>query len=268
MENYNNIIRTVLDKGVRKSNRTGIDARTIHGAMFTHKMSEGFPVITSRKLPFKTIQVELEGFIKGETDKRWYQENGCTIWDEWESPTGKGSHDLGPIYGYQWRNFNGEENETGDQLKFIVDTLTSDPNNRRLLCSAWNPHQIKDMALPPCHFAFHFVHINGELNLTWFQRSCDVMLGLPFNIASYGLLLTLVAKQTGLKPGTLTGMLSDVHIYENHIDTSKIICNRRTFQLPKIYITPDFTDIFSWNHNMTKLIDYQAYDNIKMDVAV
>src|SRR3989338_8968999 len=234
MKSYLDIVRNVLDRGERKANRTGIDALTVAGVMFEHDMAQGFPLLTTKKMPFRLIATELESFIKGTTDKQWLQERNNHIWDEWAQP-GKAPYghdeeskrrmreerDLGPVYGFHWRHFNApythhDVNYTGqgiDQLHQLVQTLKTNPSDRRMIVCAWNPSMLHQMALPPCHYAFQVTVINDRLNLLWNQRSVDTMLGLPFNIASYGLLLHLLAKESNLKEGKLIGQLGDVHIY-------------------------------------------------------
>ncbi len=285
MLSYKNLVEQVLENGKVRANRTGVNALTISGALVEHDMAEGFPLLTTKKMPFKSIKVELEFFIKGLRDKKWLQERGCYIWDEWANPQKlpslyrknsvadelfmhkkkalqKEEKDLGKIYGYQWRNFNGY-----DQLKKGIDDLKEDPNNRRIIVSAWNPTELDEMALPPCHVLFHLSALSGYLNLVWFQRSCDLALGIPFNIASYALLLHLVAKECKLKEGKLTGMLSDVHIYENHIDALKEQLIREPYPLPKIK-TQDFTNIYEWEHKDTKLVNYKSHSKIYFEIAV
>lgn len=282
MNDYLLLIRQVLSEGAIRKNRTGVNAKTIIGAIFKHDMNKGFPLLTTKKVAFKSVKVELEFFIKGYSDKNWLQERGCTIWDEWCNPekipsdlTGeerkerqKKESDLGPIYGVQWRNFSHDQKVQGvDQLKQAIEKLKKDPNDRRIIVTAWNPLQLSKMALPPCHVLFHLTTLEGRLNLTWFQRSCDLMLGIPFNIASYGLLLHLIAKTTNLKEGQLVGMLSDVHIYENHLDGAKVQLERTPKKLPELE-TKDDVDIFSWTHEDTKLINYQHDEAISFEVAV
>lgn len=285
MKTYLNLVKQVLETGELKENRTGVRALTITGAILAHDLRHGFPLLTSKKMAFKSIKVELEFFIKGLKDKKWLQERGCTIWDEWCNPIKiKPSlndeerrrkqieeTDLGPIYGVQWRNFASNyksgEKEGVDQLKNLVDTLKSNPNDRRMLVSAWNPLALKEMALPPCHILFHLVAIGDVLNLNWFQRSCDLMLGIPFNLASYALLLDLLSQEARLSPGKVTGMLSDVHIYENHIEGAEEQLKRNPLPLPRV-VTDSFTSIFDWNYNQTRLVDYKFHPPISFSVAV
>ena len=277
-EQYLNLVKRIIKNGKYKTNRTGIGAYTIPHAMIQHDMSLGFPILTTKKMGFKSISVELEGFINGITDKQWYIDRKCSIWNEWcnpeKIPTGlnneekkefqKKEVDLGKIYGYQWRNFN---SEGYDQLKKNIDILKTDPDNRRMLVTAWNPNQLNQMALPPCHVLHHLNVIEDTLHLCWFQRSVDTMLGLPYNLASYALLLHLYCKESGLKEGLVSGFLSDVHIYENHIDGAKIQMERTPLLLPKIE-TSNFTSIFDWNHTNTKVIGYTSHERMNFEVAI
>lgn len=290
MQSYLNIVQKVLDEGVQKNNRTGTDAISIAGAIFEHDMSLGFPLLTTKKMPYKVIASELEFFIKGITDKNWLQERNNHIWDEWaypkKAPYGhdeaaqkkmKEERDLGPIYGFQWRHYNAPyhsfntdyTNQGADQFQRLADKLKSDPNDRRMIVMAWNPLALQDMALPPCHYGFQVTVINNKLNLLWNQRSVDTMLGLPFNIASYATLLHLLAKETGYKEGKLVGFLADVHIYINHLDGAREQLTRdpNMYQLPKI-ITENFTSIFDWQYTDTKIEGYQSYPRIELPIAV
>lgn len=311
--NYLEIAKTLLSEDTQvKKNRTGVDTFVQTPKMFQHNMQEGFPLLTTKKMAWKTICVELEGFIGGITDKKWYQDRGCRIWDEWANPQAvknryetqyrrsdqqttadfsfstmkkkvqAETRDLGPIYGWQWRRFNqdysnGEFNSKKliplyasrkDQLAGIIRTLREDPNNRRLVVSSWNPTQAHQMALPPCHYSMVFQHINGTLSLNWSQRSCDYFLGVPFNIASYALLLELVAKQTLLKPFMLTGNLVDVHLYENHVKQMKEQISREPYPLPKLIIPENFTTVFDWTHKDVILDGYKCHPALKGEVAV
>ena len=288
MEAYINLVKKILNEGVLKNNRTGIDTISISGVLFEHDMSKGFPLLTTKKVPLRLIASELEFFIKGLTDKEWLKERNNHIWDEWCSPDKVPyAHDeetkkkmaeereLGPIYGFQWRNFNGEyiswdsENGKGgfDQLKEIIRLLKEDPNSRRMICSAWNPIQQPSMALPPCHYCFQVTVTDGKLNLMWNQRSVDVALGLPFNIASYALLLHLLAKEANLKEGRLVGFLGDTHIYTNHVEGLKEQIQRKPYPLPKIK-TKNFKSIFDWKYEDTIIQYYESHPRIKYEVAV
>lgn len=290
MQAYLNIVKTVLEKGENKKTRQGTDALTIAGAMFEHDMSLGYPLLTTKKIPLRLVASELEFFIKGITDKKWLLDRHNHIWDEWASPLKAPyghdpeskkrmleERDLGPIYGWQWRHFNApyksfDTDYTGegtDQLKKVVDKIKSDPSDRRMICSAWNPLMLDQMALPPCHYLFQVTVIDDKLNLLWNQRSVDTMLGLPFNIASYALLLHLLAKETGLKEGKLVGFLSDVHIFLNHLDGAKeqLARDPKKYPLPQIK-TEKFTSIFNWQYTDSEILNYQSYPSIKFDIAV
>jgi len=288
MKAYLDIIQKILDNGVVKENRTGIDAITVPGAMFEHDMEEGFPLLTTKSVPLRLVSSELEFFIKGITDKNWLKDQNNHIWDGWCSPDKVPyGHDeetkrkmfeereLGPIYGWQWRNFGAEYQAFDkppigqgiDQLKKVVETLKTNPNDRRMIVMAWNPPKIKHMALPPCHYCFQVTVINDKLNLLWNQRSIDSVLGLPFNIASYGLLLHLLAKETGFKEGKLVGFLADTHIYVNHLEGIKEQLSRQPMKLPTIK-TKNFTSIFDWKYTDSEVEDYEHHPRIKFEVAI
>lgn len=290
MRAYLDIVQKILKDGHLENTRTGIKAYTIAGAIFEHDMSKGFPLLTTKKTPFKLVATELEFFINGMTDKKWLQDKNNHIWDEWakpqKAPYGHDEEskkkmleerDLGPIYGFQWRHFNApytsyDTDYTGqgiDQLKKIIETLKTNPRDRRMIISAWNPQQFSEMALPPCHYAFQVTVIDNKLNLLWNQRSVDTMLGLPFNIASYALLLHLLAKESGLEEGKLVGFLADVHIYENHIEGAKEQLTRDPNKYPLSTIeTENWQSIFDWKGDDTKVLNYQSYDRIPFEIAI
>ena len=267
-------LELILTKGYKKEDRTGTGTISFPGVMIRHDMSDGYPLLTLRKVPFKSAAIELEGFIKGITSKKWYKERGCNYWNQWCNPqevaygtdddTKKKMEecdDLGKIYGYQWRNFKGV-----DQLKNIVNTLKKDTNNRRMVCSAWAPDQLNEMALPPCHFAWQVNVTDGKLNLFYYMRSVDFVLGNDLN--TYGLLLHLLAKESNLKEGMLVGFFADAHIYLNHIDGIKELLNRNaTGKLPNIK-TDSFKSIYDWQYNDTILLDYEPLPSVKFNVAV
>lgn len=290
MQSYLDIVQTILDHGVEEQNRTGTPAKKIAGAFFMHDMSLGFPMLTTKSVPFKVVASELEFFIKGLTDKHWLQERKNHIWDEWANPKKApyghddaakkrmaDERDLGAIYGFQWRHFNApyqsyDSDYTGqgvDQLRAVVEKLKTDPTDRRMIVSAWNPSALHAMALPPCHYAFQVTVIAGKLNLLWNQRSVDTMLGLPFNITSYALLLHLLAKESGLGEGKLVGFLADVHIYINHLDGAREQLTRdpSRYPLPKIETT-HFTSIFDWRCTDSTVIGYEHYPKIEFSIAV
>jgi len=300
MQNYLNIVENVLLNGSEKKNRTGIKTYSTFCEIFRHKMTDGFPLLTTKKMPFRTVAVELEGFIKGITDKNWYRERNCKIWNNWANPKavdfalGQTSEmdddlqseirktvqysepDLGPIYGYQWRNWNKNYTSSDnsgsfngiDQLKNVIDRLKTDPDDRRMVISAWNPSQMHLMALPPCHYAFTLVHCNGVLNLCWKQRSADLMLGVPFNIASYALLLELICKEVGMLAGELVGILEDCHIYDNHISGARKQLSKKPKKLPSLSIREPY-NIYEWTHKDFDIIGYEPHEKIDFgEVAV
>jgi len=288
MKAYLDIVQKILDGGFRKKNRTGTDALTMAGAMFEHDMACGFPLLTTKKVPFRLVASELEFFINGITDKQWLINQNNHIWDEWCSPDivpygvdertkskMLSERELGPVYGWQWRNFGAKyvshnsqpEGQGVDQLTQLVKTLKTDPGNRRMIVSAWNPADIPRMALPPCHYSFQVTVINDKLNLLWNQRSVDTALGLPFNIASYGCLLHLLAKEAGLGEGKLIGFLGDTHIYINHINAISLQLLREPRALPRIK-TEKFSSIFDWHYGDTVIENYDPYPAIKFEIAV
>jgi len=290
MRNYLNIVKKVLETGLKVSTRQGTDAYTVAGVMFEHEMSEGFPLLTTKKVPLRLIATELECFINGITDKKWFQDHNNHIWDEWANPKKAPyghdeiskkrmleERDLGPIYGFQWRHFNApyesyDSDYTGkgiDQFKKLVETLKTNPRDRRMIVNAWNPVQLEEMSLPPCFYGFQVTVIDDKLNLMWNQRSIDLMLGLPFDIASHALLLHLLAKESGLKEGRLVGFLGDVHLFENHVDGAKEQLSRDPdkYPLPKIEIE-NWKSIFDWKAEDIKLVNYQSYDRIPFKIAI
>lgn len=288
MEAYLDLVDRILRKGIEKPDRTGVGTLSISGQTFKHDMQDGFPLLTTKKMPFKSIATELEFFIRGLTDKKWLQERGCHIWDEWCNPaivpyahdeeTKKRmleERDLGPVYGFQWRHLGAEyrgydfdyTRQGEDQLSRVVDLLKTEPNSRRMVVNAWNPEDLRQMALEPCHYSWQVIVMGDKLDLIWNQRSVDTMLGLPFNIASYGLLLHLLARESGLKEGTLTGFLGDTHIYKNHIENAKNQLFRRPFPLPKIE-TPNFPSIFNWQNQDSNIRNYQSHPKIGFEIAV
>ncbi|MFA7653919.1 MAG: thymidylate synthase [Candidatus Magasanikbacteria bacterium] len=290
MKVYLDIVKKILETGEQKSDRTGTGTLAIAGAMFEHDLANGFPMLTTKKVPFKVVATELEFFIKGITDKQWLKDRNCHIWDEWCSPLKvpyahdeetkqkmAAERDLGPIYGFQWRHFGADyisydTDYTGqgiDQLKTAANALKNNPTDRRMIVMAWNPTKLHEMALPPCHYGFQLTVINGRLNLMWSQRSVDTMLGLPFNITSYALLLHLLAKETNLKEGKLIGFLGDVHIYSNHLDGAREQLTRdpSKYKLPQI-ATENFTSIFDWKAEDSKVVGYESYPKIEFKIAV
>ena len=290
MQSYLNIVKNILENGIEKADRTGTGIKSVAGVIFEHDMSQGFPLLTTKKMPFRVMAVELEFFIKGLTDKQWLKDRKCHIWDQWCSPdkvpyahdeeTKKKmaeERDLGPIYGFQWRHFGADYKDYDtdytdqgiDQLKNLIDTIKNNPIDRRMMVMAWNPTAQKYMALPPCHYNFQVTITGDKLNLMWNQRSVDVALGLPFNISSYALLLHLLAKETGYKEGRLIGFLGDTHIYSNHIEglTEQLTRDPNKYALPHVE-TENFSSIFDWQYSDSKVVNYESYDRIKFPIAV
>ncbi|MDD2807905.1 MAG: thymidylate synthase [Patescibacteria group bacterium] len=290
MKAYLDIVKKILTEGVQTENRTGIDTLVVSGALFQHDMKNGFPLLTTKKVPYRLVASELEFFIKGITDKKWLQDRNNHIWDEWCTPLKVrnanddntkakmlAERDLGTIYGWEWRHFGAEYKDyqtdyTGqgvDQLKKIIAIAKKNPTDRRMIVMAWNPLDTDKAEPPYCHYGFQITITNGRLNLYWNQRSVDVALGLPFNIASYATLLHLLAKETGYAEGILTGFLAHTHIYVNHISGLKeqLARDPDKFPLPTI-ATKKITSIFDWEYTDTELINYQSYPTIKFDIAV
>lgn len=290
MKAYLDIVKKVLETGEKVSTRQGIDAYTIAGAVFEHDMSNGFPLLTTKKIPMRLIATEIEGFINGVTDKKWFQDRNSHIWDEWASPQKAPyghdqeskkkmleERDLGPIYGFQWRHFNAKyegydanyKDKGVDQFKKVVETLKKNPRDRRMIVNAWNPAQLDEMALPPCYYSFQVTVINNKLNLLWNQRSVDTMLGLPFDIACHALILHLLAKETGFKEGKLVGFLADVHIFENHVEGAReqLSRNPEKYKLSKIE-TENWKSIFDWKTEDTKILNYESYPRISFEIAI
>lgn len=281
MRAYLDYLQYILDNGVITKNRTGIDTLACSGYMLVHDMSEGFPLLTTKKMGIKNIASELEMFINGITSKKWLQDRNNHIWDEWcnpqKVPYGNDEvskqkmleeDDLGPIYGSQWVAFNGNS-ERGNQLKAVIDTIKTDPTSRRLIVSAWNPLQLDQMALPPCHLGFEILCYpeTKTMDIIWAQRSCDSFLGVPYDLASYALLLTLICKETGYIPGKVIGMLGNCHIYTNHLDVVKTQLTRRPHALPTIDIE-NWSGIWNWHYTDVKLNNYTSEDKLTGAIAV
>jgi thymidylate synthase len=264
MKQYLDLIQRVLNEGVRKEDRTGTGTVSIFGHQMRFDLSEGFPLLTTKKLHLKSIIYELLWFIHGDTNVHYLQEHGVRIWNEWANADGE----LGPIYGHQWRSWPDYDGGTIDQLKEAIETIKNQPDSRRIIVSAWNVAQIKDMALPPCHAFFQFYVADGKLSLQLYQRSADIFLGVPFNIASYALLLLMVAQVTGLQPGTFVHTLGDAHIYLNHLDQVKMQLERTPFPLPQIQLNPEIHDLMDFDYDDFTLLNYQAHPHIKGIVAV
>ncbi len=274
MRQYLDLLNHVLDNGVRKEDRTGTGTISVFGYQMRFNLAEGFPVLTTKKLHLRSIIHELLWFLKGETNIRYLHENNVTIWDEWADKKG----DLGPVYGAQWRNWN----NTGiDQISDVINLIKTNPNSRRMVVAAWNPGVLPvpgksfaenvaagRAALPPCHAFFQFYVADGKLSCQMYQRSCDIFLGVPFNISSYALLTMMVSQVTGLQPGDFVHTLGDAHIYLNHVEQCKLQLTRNPFPLPVMKINPDVKDIFSFKFEDFELVNYQSHPHIKGQISV
>jgi thymidylate synthase len=261
---YLDLLAAALEKGVEKRDRTGTGTRSIFGHQMRFDLTEGFPLVTTKKLHVKSIIYELLWFLRGDTNVRWLNEHGVTIWDEWAD----GAGELGPIYGAQWRSWPNPHGNSIDQIAGLVDEIRRNPDSRRLIVTAWNPADIAQMALPPCHCLFQFYVANGRLSCQLYQRSADIFLGVPFNIASYALLTMMVAQVAGLVPGEFVHTLGDAHLYLNHLDQAREQLGRAPYPLPRMHINPAVTDIFDFRFEDFELQNYRAHPHIKAAVAI
>ncbi|MDE5736333.1 MAG: thymidylate synthase [Bacteroidales bacterium] len=264
MKAYLDLLRTILDQGVRKTDRTGTGTLSYFGYQMRFDLSEGFPLLTTKKLHTRSIFYELLWMLKGDTNIKYLHDHGVTIWDEWADANG----DLGPVYGKQWRSWEGPDGHTIDQIKAVVRQIRETPDSRRLMVSAWNPAEVDRMALPPCHAFFQFYVTEGRLSCQLYQRSGDVFLGVPFNIASYALLTAMVAQVCGLKPGTFVHTLGDAHLYSNHLEHARLQLTRTPFPLPTLELNPDVRNLDDFTYEDIRILNYQAHPHIKADVAV
>ncbi|MCZ4288128.1 thymidylate synthase [Hoeflea alexandrii] len=264
MQQYHDLLRLVLDQGSDRDDRTGTGTRSIFGHQMRFDLSAGFPVLTTKKLHLRSIIHELLWFLKGDTNIAYLKANGVSIWDEWADENG----DLGPVYGAQWRSWPGPDGTTIDQIAGVVRQITTNPSSRRHIVSAWNPAEVDNMALPPCHCLFQFYVADGKLSCQLYQRSADIFLGVPFNIASYALLTMMVAQVTGLKPGDFVHTLGDAHLYKNHFDQAHLQLSREPKALPVMRINPDITDLFAFTYEDFKLEGYDPHPAISAPIAV
>lgn len=264
MQNYLNLLQHILDNGTDKADRTGTGTRSVFGYQLRFDLEEGFPLVTTKKVHLKSIIHELLWFLKGDTNIGYLTENGVSIWDEWADENG----DLGPVYGAQWRSWSGADGETIDQISQVVEQIKNNPDSRRLIVSAWNVAEIPNMALAPCHALFQFYVADGKLSLQLYQRSADVFLGVPFNIASYALLQMMVAQVCGLGLGEFIHTFGDVHIYSNHFEQVKKQLSREPRPLPKMILNPEIKNIFDFKYEDFTLEDYNPHPAIKAPVAV
>lgn len=264
MRSYLDMIQYVLDNGVEKSDRTGTGTRSVFGYQLRFDLAEGFPLITTKKIHLKSIIHELLWFLDGETNVKPLQEKGVRIWNEWADENGE----LGPVYGAQWRSWRGADGQTIDQITQVVEDIKNKPDSRRLMVSAWNVADIENMALPPCHVMFQFYVAEGKLSCQLYQRSADIFLGVPFNIASYALLTMMIAQVCGLQAGDFVHTLGDTHLYSNHLEQAQRQLTRDPYPLPKMKINPQVKDILSFKYEDFEILDYQAHPHIKAKVAV
>lgn len=264
MKQYLELAQRILSEGIRRDDRTGTGTISIFGHQMSFDLAEGFPLLTTKKLHTKSIIYELLWFLRGSTNVHWLQEHGVRIWNEWADENG----DLGPVYGHQWRSWPTADGRSIDQIANVIEQIKHNPDSRRLIVSAWNVADIDQMKLPPCHVMFQFYVANGTLSCQLYQRSGDVFLGVPFNIASYALLTMMVAQVCGLKPGKFIHTLGDAHIYINHLDQIHEQLTREPFPLPTMLINPNIKDINDFSFGDFTLLNYQAHPHIKGEVAV
>ena len=264
MRQYLDLLRDVLDNGTDRPDRTGTGTRSLFGRQTRFDLGKGFPLLTTKKLHIKSIVYELLWFLRGETNVRWLQERGVRIWNEWADENG----DLGPVYGSQWRSWPDGRGGTIDQIANVVNSIKSKPDSRRHIVTAWNPAEVDDMALPPCHCLFQFYVADGKLSCQLYQRSADLFLGVPFNIASYALLTEMMAQVTGLQPGEFVHSFGDVHLYHNHFEQVRLQLSREPRPLPRLTINPDKRDIFDFEFEDFMITGYDAHPSIKAEIAV
>lgn len=263
MKQYHDLLKHVLETGTRKEDRTGTGTISVFGYQMRFNLSEGFPILTTKKVHLRSIIHELLWFLKGDTNIKYLRENGVTIWDEWADENGE----LGPVYGYQWRSWPSAKGNI-DQISEVLKQIKNNPDSRRILVTAWNPGEIDKMALPPCHILFQFYVANGKLSCQLYQRSADIFLGVPFNIASYALLTMMVAQVCGLQPGDFVHTLGDAHIYSNHLDQVNLQLSRDLRPLPKMKLNPEINNLFAFRYEDFELTGYDPHPLIKAPVAV
>ncbi|HAO37503.1 MAG TPA: thymidylate synthase [Hyphomonas sp.] len=264
MQQYLNLLQDILDNGHERGDRTGTGTRAVFGRQMRFDLADGFPMVTTKKLHLRSIIIELLWFLKGDTNIAYLKENGVSIWDEWADENG----DLGPVYGKQWRSWAAPDGRVIDQIQWVLDEIRTNPNSRRLIVSAWNPADVNDMALPPCHCLFQFNVMDGKLNCQLYQRSADVFLGVPFNIASYALLTLMMARATGLEAGEFVHTFGDAHLYLNHMEQTRLQLTREPHALPRMILNPDKIDLFGWEYSDFTVEGYEPHAHIKAPVAV
>ncbi len=264
MKTYLNLLEHILNDGVQKGDRTGTGTLSVFGHQMRFDLSEGFPLLTTKKLHTKSIIYELLWFLKGDTNVRYLQEHGVRIWNEWADENG----DLGPVYGHQWRSWPDYDGGVIDQIEYVVNQIKTNPNSRRMIVSAWNVAEVNKMALPPCHTLFQFYVCDGKLSLQLYQRSADTFLGLPFNIASYALLCMMIAQVTGLEPGEFIHTTGDTHLYLNHLEQARLQLTREPRPLPTMRLNPDVKSLYDFKFEDFELVGYDPWPHIKADVSV
>lgn len=264
MQPYLSLLNRILTEGHQKGDRTGTGTLSVFGHQMRYDLQDGFPLLTTKKLHLKSIIYELLWFLRGDTNVRWLQDHGVRIWNEWADENG----DLGPVYGHQWRSWPDYRGGTIDQIAQVEEMIKRNPNSRRMLVTAWNPAEVEDMALPPCHCLFQFYVADGRLSLQLYQRSADTFLGVPFNIASYALLLQMMAQVTGLQPGEFVHTTGDTHLYLNHLEQARLQLSRPPRPLPKMVINPDVKSIFDFRYEDFQLLDYHPWPHIAAEVSV
>ena len=264
MQQYLDLLHRILEEGKVKTDRTGTGTKSIFGHQMRFNLEDGFPVLTTKKLHLKSIIYELLWFLKGDTNVKYLQEHGVSIWNEWADENG----DLGPVYGHQWRSWPDHRGGTIDQIQNVIDLIKHHPDSRRMLVTAWNPADIGEMALPPCHCLFQFYVADGRLSLQLYQRSADTFLGVPFNIASYALLLQMMAQVTGLKAGDFIHTTGDTHLHLNHLEQAKLQLTRTPRDQPQMKLNPDVKNLFDFRYEDFELLNYDPWPHIKAEVAV
>lgn len=264
MIQYHDLMRHVLEHGSKKDDRTGTGTLSIFGYQMRFDLNEGFPLVTTKKLHLKSIIYELLWFLKGETNVRFLNDHGVTIWDDWADANG----DLGPVYGAQWRSWQAADGRVIDQISQVIDQIRTNPDSRRMIVSAWNVGELDRMALLPCHALFQFYVVDGRLSCQLYQRSADIFLGVPFNIASYALLTMMIAQVCGLRPGEFIHTFGDAHLYFNHLEQARLQLNREPYPLPEMKINPAIRNIFEFTYEDFELVGYQSHPHIKAQVAV
>lgn len=264
MQPYLSLLNRILTEGHQKGDRTGMGTLSVFGHQMRYDLQDGFPLLTTKKLHLKSIIYELLWFLRGDTNVRWLQDHGVRIWNEWADENG----DLGPVYGHQWRSWPDYRGGTIDQIAQVEEMIKRNPNSRRMLVTAWNPAEVEDMALPPCHCLFQFYVADGRLSLQLYQRSADTFLGVPFNIASYALLLQMMAQVTGLQPGEFVHTTGDTHLYLNHLEQARLQLSRTPRPLPTMRINPDVKSIFDFRYEDFELENYDPWPHIAAEVSV